>query len=170
MPVIISHIAASGIDTFEQQINDVDNKDKNAPKNHDRFTPWGINACNDEIRALIEIGGIIGISLDQRTLGGGNKTFCRHIKKTLRRAGLSRNVRFIHTCLWLENIFHIVKTAGSEDAWKMICLSSDNDGIIDPIDSCLTVNHLYRFESLVRHIAYYYYQASEYIGVIFVQD
>ena len=40
-----------------------------------------------------------------------------------------------HTRYLVNNILHIVKIGG-EKAWKHICIGSDFDGLIDPINSC----------------------------------
>ena len=168
VPVIASHMGVSGIDTFQNQITQVNNEKANEAKHRDKFNPWAINLCDEDILAITEIGGMIGISLDQRIIGAKNGTFARSVKRRLKKAGLKRNKRYWHSALFLENIFHIVKTSGRPEAWNMICLSSDNDGIIDPIDSCPTAMHLSRFEAILFEIGFKYHNVSEYAGSIFI--
>jgi microsomal dipeptidase-like Zn-dependent dipeptidase len=170
VPAIISHVGVSGIDTFDRQINEVDNKKPNEAKNYAKFNPWGINICDEDILAVMRIGGIIGISLDQRILGESNGTFKKSIRMTLRKADVATNKKNLHACLWLENIFHLVKVAQMSKAWDMICLSSDNDGVIDPINCCPTATHLQQFESQLNVLAFKYYFYSDYRGKIFVQN
>ena len=170
VPVIVSHAGVSGIDTFQHQITKVDNQKANEAKHFEKFNPWGINICDDDIKAVMEIGGIIGISLDQRILGVSNKSFKKSIKRSLRQADLSQNLEDVHSCLFLENIFHIIKVAQDAGAWDMICLSSDNDGVIDPIDACPTAMHLSAFEDRLNYIAFRYYEHSDYKNKIFIQS
>ena len=170
VPVILSHAGVSGIETFQKQLTKVDNQKSNEARHFDKFNPWALNMCDEDIKNIVEIGGMMGISFDQRILGINNRSFRTYMKRTLRRAGKAQNILNTHTCAWLENIFHIVKVSNDDDAWRMICLSSDNDGVIDPIDSCPTAMHLQRFEQRLNSIAYPYYYNSPYRGKIFVNS
>ena len=168
VPVIASHMGVSGIDTFHNQLTQVDNEKANAAKHRTKFNPWAINLCDDDIREITTIGGMIGLSVDQRIVGSSNTSFKKRIKRTLRKARRSPNRANWHTMLFLENVFHIVATAGKPEAWDMICLSSDNDGIIDPIDSCPTAIQLRDFEKRLADIAFPYYQHCDYRGRVFI--
>lgn len=174
VPVIASHLGVSGIKTFKDQIEKVDNEKANEAKHFERFNPWGINLCDEDLQMIIGhknqkgIGGMIGISLDQRIVGSNNKSHLKSIKRTLRKVGISRNKKNCHSALFLDNIFHIVSVTERKDAWNMICLSSDNDGIIDPIDACPTAVHLQSFEQRMNDIGYRYLSRSPYAGKVFV--
>ena len=52
----------------------------------------------------------------------------------------------------------------------LICRSSDNDGIIDPIDCCPTARHLADFEKRLLSIVYPYYEKSLHVGKIFIDS
>lgn len=43
---------------------------------------------------------------------------------------------------FMQNLFHIIDNSGKsgEEAWKHVCIGSDLDGIIDPIDICPTAS------------------------------
>jgi len=177
VPVIASHSGVSGIPTFQRQIQHVNNEkanEANRKKNkkpvYERFNPWEINLCDEDILAFFQLNGLIGVSLDQRILGATNTNFRKIISQTLRNSGFPDNKKNWHTALFLENIFHIVMIAGSEKAWKMICIGSDNDGIIDPIDSCPTVLHFQKFLDRCLRIGYPYYQMSKYNGKLFITN
>ena len=177
IPVISSHSGVSGIATFREQLENVQNEKANEANRkingnpvYSKFNPWAINLCDDDIRKVNKLGGMIGISLDERILGASNKSFRKLIKCTLRNAGLPDNKKNWHSALFLENIFHCVKTAGEESMWHMICVSSDNDGIIDPINSCHTARHFPAFEKRLKNIAYPYYLQSDYKGELFISS
>ena len=175
VPIIFSHAGVSGIGSFEAQ-KQVENRKPNAAKHYDRFNPWEINACDDDIRVIAgdgpeSIGGIIGVSLDQRIVGSSNKSHKKDIKRVLRDMDKPTHKRNVHAMLFLENVLHIVKTANHEAAWDHICLSSDNDGVIDPINSCPTSQHLRKFEERLNNLSYWYIEANQvYRGQVFVQD
>lgn len=175
-PIIASHAGMSGIDTFAKQLQ-VNNRNPgeanvkvNGNPKYVRFNPWGINLCNDDIRNIRELGGLIGISLDQRIIGSANKSFRKLIKRTLRNAGFADNKKNWHAALFLENVFHIIQTAGNVDMWNQVCISSDNDGIIDPINCCPTARYFPQFERRLQQIAWPYYLMSSYKGQLFIQD
>jgi len=176
IPVIVSHTGISGITTFKKQLQVLNEKANEANRKANgnplylKFNPWAINLCDEDIKSIHQQGGMIGISLDQRILGSGNKSFKKLIKRTLRRAGFPDNKKNWHSALFLENIFHVIQTAGAADMWKMVCVSSDNDGIIDPIDACPTARHFPQFERRLENMAYPYYLNSTYNGSIFINS
>ncbi len=168
IPIIFSHAAVSGINTFEQQLNDVDNQKANIAKHFEKFNPWAINLCDDDIREIAELGGLIGITLDERILGSKNASHIKHIRKNLRRAGIATNKWNVHAMLFLENVFHVVAVGDRNEMWSIICISSDFDGIIDPIESCPTAKHLDKFERLLVRIGWQYYQRCDYYKRVFL--
>lgn len=121
------------------------------------FNPWSINLYDEDILEIIRSGGLIGISLDQRILGVGNvssEIFCPEeyheadfpeVKKPkyhvldyqkLQDPEECRKWHLRHLC---NNLLHIIKVASQEvgdKAWDHVCLGSDFDGLIDPINGC----------------------------------
>ncbi len=98
IPILASHVGVTGISydefdeitwNFEQveelpELIKVEYKDvpgicgDGKPKNRTEFNPWSINMYDEDIKEVINSGGLIGISLDQRILGftkGGEEFF-----------------------------------------------------------------------------------------------
>ncbi len=150
IPVVMSHAAVNGL----AQLPDGPSTDDNpfpadtdeAYKNSEGFNPWSINLYDDELVRVHETKGLIGLIFDERVLAGGKKV------KSLRahldgRAGLRNPFRkYKHpeacACLLADQIQHIVTTIYQSNttvdkaaAWDCICLGSDFDGQINPLDS-----------------------------------
>ncbi|MGK7395005.1 MAG: membrane dipeptidase [Candidatus Cyclobacteriaceae bacterium M3_2C_046] len=124
------------------------------------LNPASINIYDEEIIEIIESKGILGFSLDQRILGYGNfevdyfygEEFSEilkwnridredlgntHLKNQFKQLKnqLSLNKRSLHLRLLCNNILHFVKIGG-EKAWRHVCLGSDYDGMINPVNNC----------------------------------
>jgi len=123
------------------------------------FNPWSINLYDEDITEVLDSGGLIGLNMDQRILGAnrvkgeyfssGELNYIlsgykdTHIPEEYREGDfsdeeivvereLNERKHLRHLC---NNILHIVK-AGGERAWQQVCLGSDFDGLIDPINCC----------------------------------
>ncbi len=123
------------------------------------FNPWSINLYDEEIQEIIDSDGIIGINLDERILG--TKQHCSSslteylsdnefyhympmIDNNIGRKNARRqNKPFKGPRKWFSShrdikylcnsILHIVEIGG-EKAWDHICIGSDFDGMVNPID------------------------------------
>jgi len=63
-----------------------------------------------------------------------------------------------HADLLLNNIFHIVKVINKHkpttDAWNYICIGTDFDGLINPINICTNISQLFNIEDvLVKNLS-----------------
>ncbi len=175
IPIIASHMGLTGFSyaTLSEQLKNkpshssnslVELTYKNQPYAQITFNPLSINLYDEEVLEVINSGGIIGLSLDQRILGRVEK----NVRETVRRdeleewinlennglpqierekieAGEKDKVGLRHLCL---HIIHIIKLTGSK-GWQHICLGSDFDGLIHPINSCKTASELPRLEELL---------------------
>lgn len=138
-------------------------------KNETDFNPWSINLYDEDIREVIDSGGLIGLSLDQRILGFGrnkeefflytefNELLASDFPEPIKRretelddqdelvtpyleqedlpsAKLSAQRRK-HVRYLVNNLLHIIRIGGPT-AWKQVCIGSDFDGLINPINSC----------------------------------
>jgi len=142
IPVVISHTGVNGIGTMQASRNSGNHKaeDERYEESDSIFNIWDINLSNEEIVAIWNSNGIIGLILDQRILGG------QMVNDFLN--DLPRKVRKKHDLfrqLWvkpfLDNILHIARVidaqgslAAGKTIWDSIVLGSDFDGRINPID------------------------------------
>ncbi|MCF6403144.1 dipeptidase [Chitinophaga filiformis] len=131
------------------------------------FFPWGINLYDEEIQAVYESDGIIGITLEERVLGAKALNYSpKHytqLHDSLKKMGFDRSDFKIIDKLepLMRNILYIVEHSGKRfqgttKSWDHIALGSDFDGIVDPIDVCTTakdIPHLY--SHLCRYLPAY---------------
>lgn len=129
------------------------------------FNPWSINLYNEEIPIILASGGLIGINLDKRILGAkrvGGEFFSPEAYTSifdepvprdigLRRAPsqsfyetsgyesepFERDKAINHLRHLCNHVLHIVEIGGP-GAWEQICIGSDFDGLIDPINGCIS--------------------------------
>lgn len=145
-------------------------------RNRTCFNPWSINLYDEEILEIIASDGLMGIILDQRVLGFDrlkeeyfNKAEFTELLQSVQPETSSfapaedsefkidelkdlypeadkigrkrRHLRFL-----CNNILHIVKVGG-EKAWAHICIGSDFDGLINPINNCKSADELPALET-----------------------
>jgi microsomal dipeptidase-like Zn-dependent dipeptidase len=133
------------------------------------FNPWSINLYDEDIVEILDSGGLIGMNMDQRILGADkvqgeffSADELNYIlsgykdpghKEEIRQGELSdeeeadrdlnETKHLRHLC---NNILHIVKVGGPR-AWKKICLGSDFDGLINPINYCTNLTEFPKLEA-----------------------
>ena len=164
-PIVATHMGVTGVSYLKKPIKKIQSNWATkcveafyfrVPGDLDTyFNPWSINLYDEDIREIVQSGGLIGLSLDQRILGFGNvskELFSaeefdpnefEYVSKPKyhRLPGDHHNtakkfrdwqIRFI-----CNNWLHIIKIGQQEvgnDAWDHVCIGSDFDGLIDPID------------------------------------
>lgn len=102
-----------------------------------------INLSKTDIVEIAKSGGLIGLEMDQRVMGYDAQHKGRRFDRWYRNA-FRRDTR--QNELWAEpiwnNMMEVAETcykAGS-DPWKHICIGSDYDGIINPLNEYRTVS------------------------------
>ena len=119
------------------------------------FNPWSINLFDEDIREIMKSGGLIGLSLDQRILGCGNvskenfsqKEFVQSEFQPVKRPNYHPYIDYSQLPakkfndwqmrFFCNNWLHVIKVGIQEigdDAWNHICIGSDFDGLIDPVN------------------------------------
>ncbi len=129
MPVIASHVAASGHALHNRRVR-ID-KPRHRMQS-ERFNPWDINLHDEDLVAIARSGGLIGLILDERVLAG------EQLLKAVRAGEISPTEPLLQQ---IRYIYTILVQAGIEprSAFRTLCIGSDFDGLIDPIDSVPTV-------------------------------
>jgi len=126
VPIICSHGAANGYET-----NYLNRLDRNRLNKGEYFSRWSINLSNEDIRAIFESDGIIGIVPHEGRMPGSRlKKQFRKLKKKNK----SRELKSEYNKLIWSNIFQMVAAVNQKQAWDMICLGSDYDGMMDPFN------------------------------------
>jgi len=150
IPIVASHVAYSGIATIEELIDLIlksrETSDKKDP-NFKQFNPWNINLCDEDVQHIVLSSGLIGLNLDQRILGIVHKvSLWRTILGLERRE--SKRARAID--LIVRNLLRMADAVreqglhryrgGEHSFWHCICLGSDFDGGIDPVNAYSTLS------------------------------
>jgi hypothetical protein len=150
IPIIASHMGYGNYPTLLKSIEVPDNNPEKY-KDSDQFNPWSINLSDEEIVAIIDSNGIIGLNLDQRILSGDqvinqSKEFSRSDIRNNR-----SNVVEFWTKQFARNLLGIVEAvihSGSIDeakrknVWNQISLGTDFDGLINPVDAFIVSDEI----------------------------
>lgn len=126
-PVIASHVGVSGLPHARG------GRDYPSLRIHsETFNPWDINLHDTDILSIQRSGGLIGLILDERVLAG------EKLLEKVRRGIVSWDY------VIFQHILHIYKVLRAAqvpplNAMQVICIGSDFDGFIDPIDTVPTV-------------------------------
>jgi hypothetical protein len=131
IPLIASHVGFSGlsvaklVDNIHQGKEDdkhqIDKREANNNREL-RFNNWSINLGKEEISRIIESDGLIGLSMEQNILGVG---FFEKLK--------NKDASF-HARLLVHQLLVMAQAAGSAKFWEHICIGTDFDGVINPVD------------------------------------
>jgi microsomal dipeptidase-like Zn-dependent dipeptidase len=120
-----------------------------------------INMDADDIKEIYESNGMIGIELDQRILGYNENVnrFSSWFRNIFRS---SKKTDYVWAEYFWKNILFIAEQCYSynktENPWRMICLGSDLDGVINPLNKFRTAAD---FQNLANALLQY---VQEYWG------
>ena len=142
IPVIASHVGFSGHESLIDQVKTLKSKKEKDNFKIDGFYAWNINMSLEDIEIIHASEGLIGMSFDQRILGVDKKLLFFNLANK-RKNNIYRFRRLIE---------RIVSSAyennwpKKDDIWKRICIGSDFEGFVDPINSYPTVLNYPDFE------------------------
>jgi hypothetical protein len=141
VPVVFSH-AAVGEET-EEKI----------------FNPWTINLNIDDIQAVWETKGLIGLELDQRILGFDEYLrYCKKHEIEIKRKSPEFNAALVwNAARFIANecagIMHSSQDEKRTNAWGCISIGSDFDGLINPINGYPTLRYFDELEKQLIKLA-----------------
>jgi hypothetical protein len=160
IPVIASHSAYSGVATLLDMIEGYF-EENDFPKAGNPFNYWNINLSDEDIEVIVRSGGLIGLNLDQRVLGVMFKMQLQHLVLP----GLFKhpNERNNNIDLVLANILGMAKAVrqrlpglhrfqpGTYSFWSCLCLGTDFDGGIDPVDAYSSSARIQQLRTDLHH-------------------
>lgn len=124
IPIIASHVAYANRKSLDELIAALNGENDFSFK--DSFYQWGINMSDEDVKVIVESGGIIGLSFDQRIVGIDLAT----------RPATPKG----WTWYLANNIFAFVRACVDGNLnqpyriWDCIGLGTDFDGFIDPVN------------------------------------
>ena len=136
-PVIISHGNVNGHSTVYTDINH--------GTENGLFCGADINFYDDEIIKVAKSKGLFGIQLDERRIASS-----KELEKIKHSLPLETKMEMYSSMLW-NQILHIARTLDSvnEPAWDCMCIGSDYDGVVDPMDGFWTSSE---YSLLYEHV------------------
>ena len=140
IPVICSHAAVNGLQNLsdDQRIDNI-NKIEGY-----YFNTWSINLYDEDIRYIHKSGGLIGIILFPERLAG---SVARQRFIDFQNDPDKKRDEAIK--LFMAHIFHVIRVCYSKDAWDLITIGSDFDGMISAFSE---YQELSDFSTLSTHI------------------
>lgn len=137
IPIIASHMGMSGVPTM-RQMEELGQEPTVGSEKYEQsaiFNNWNINLADEEIIKIYESGGIIGLIFDERVLMGN--ALLKSINKQIAN---NRDENIVWADGLLVNLLHIIRVLESygvskNDSWKYVCIGSDFDGMINPLDA-----------------------------------
>jgi hypothetical protein len=126
------------------------------------FYNENINLNSEDVKEIYRSKGLIGIELDQRIVGYNQQQGKNRFWNWL--TGIFRS-RQSNDILWAEYFWKNISTIAEQcydldpnsDPWKIICLGSDFDGIINPLNKFRTSADLQALaETLLKYLTAYW--------------
>ena len=195
IPPICSHCAASGLSDLHYSIT-TDEYAYADSKGVQNFYPLSINLYDEEIATICDLDGIIGITLEERVLGGYMKNpvpndtvkAAGRRKENLKKLDKLRRDKKLNILIdsvqeeaarkpyyytlsdkeafriicedylslepFMQNLFYIIdKSKKGSDAWNHLCIGSDLDGLVDPLDIIPTASQYPYFRNRLKQLA-----------------
>lgn len=133
-PIIASHTAINGRETYDYLFRD--------EREEIYFNTSDINLFDNDIEEIFKSGGMIGLILNESRLPGLlTISKLKRLKRKLENAEtefekqkISFQIKEIYLNCITVNIFHIVKVINKKEAWDIISIGSDFDGMINALD------------------------------------
>ncbi len=130
VPILCSHTGiVSKVDTLNKLMKVDDTAELESKTNY--LHECSINLCKEDILAIANSNGLIGIQLDEKRIAG--KEVINAIKNSADEM-TRRKLRMQYIKIICANLFEIAKAVDSKKAWDIPTIGSDYDGLINHLD------------------------------------
>jgi len=132
IPVIASHAAYAGVDYLETMISNCKNRKEQDNFFINGFLAWSINLSDEDVLQIFHSEGLLGLSLDERLLGGGSNFWWKNFSfgALERRRSLALLRKSLEQFVCIPFAYHV---ANPHTIWDRIGMGSDFDGYMKPI-------------------------------------
>ncbi len=147
IPVICSHgSVVSKRKTLDEMVLLSDNDDWNELDDSTNFLhECSINLCEEDVQMIFKTKGIIGIQLDEKRIAGIE--IIKIIQNKVPENEDEVNQQYAKVVL--ANMFRIVQIIQQKEAWDIIAIGSDFDGLINHLDCCPSAADVPTLEQLM---------------------
>ncbi len=121
IPILCSHTGF--INKTETLADLIQQTDDGSELKDEYLLNWTINMCKEDLQEIQASGGLVGVQIDLKRLVGKKYKKLIEDASEVRRAVLSCEI------VW-ANIFTAVGSLNNKEAWDMLCIGSDYDGIV----------------------------------------
>lgn len=140
IPIIASHMGYAALSLEQLRERAQSGKETRQKQIRNGYNRWSINLGTDEVAEIVNSGGLIGMSFDQKILG-----------MTPPFLGLGKRKKAAWPELIGMQILDMAEAAKSVRIWDSLALGTDFDGVIDPMDPYATALDFPNFrEDLIR--------------------
>ncbi len=162
IPILATHSAYAGVATLQEMIQNYareDNTSNPLINGVPSYLPWNINLADEDIKVITASGGLIGLNFEQRVVGVPYNAIRDDF-------GVGRNA-FQKKVAWEKVMAHQVKGMANAvkadklhqfspdkwSIWNVLCIGSDFDGGIDPVNGYATATGFTKFqEDLIKEL------------------
>ena len=134
IPIISSHTTIAGLSWHDKEYK---KKDNNGKLKNSYLYNWQISLADEDIIHIYKSKGLIGIMLDKYKLMGDLAK--KEIDKTIAGSTQRRN---LYMQVWFANILACIKAVDKKEAWDIVCIGSDFDGMIVPFETYPRANEM----------------------------
>ncbi|MBX2816045.1 MAG: dipeptidase [Saprospiraceae bacterium] len=135
IPIVFSHGGVNGRNAADFEAIGFD---RAADHDNEYLARWSINLFDDDIRAIANSRGLMGIAPHEGRVPGGRAIdLLDGIKREIGQGipGAAARLRREYGKIMLSNFYHIAAVINDARAWDHICIGSDYDGITNPFDT-----------------------------------
>lgn len=140
--VLMSHGAYTGVGTLDDLIAHQDEESDHWRR--DGFYAWNINLCDEDVEMIFASQGLAGICFDRRIVGVRSSD---KLTPELEADALIRQIFAIVDVIMLDDRIEDKEKAR---IWDCVCIGSDYDGVIHPVQRYATALDLPSFAEDLR--------------------
>ncbi len=142
IPVVMSHGGYAGVSTLDDLIAMADKERDNWHR--EGYYSWNINASDEDVRVIHDSGGLLGLIFDRRILG------VTADQKIAEEFWPDVVIRQIFAAVDVVMVDDRLSDDQKRTIWDCICLGTDFDGFIHPVEPYATALDLPKFAAHLR--------------------
>lgn len=150
IPIICSHCGVvTKRTTLVEMIDLADNHDWQELDTSDNYLhECSINLCAEDVLKIFASKGLMGIQLDEKRIAG--KGIIKIIQK---KEGVQvEEVNRQYASVVVANLLRVVQIVNKPEAWDILCIGSDFDGLINHLDCCSSSIEIPKLESFMLDV------------------
>ena len=151
IPIIYSHGGANSRKDYDSAINTAQDS---------KLNPADLGLFDNEILAIADSGGIIGLNVDQRVMS--SEDYVKKVKRKVKFKKKDTRKKLWSSIIW-NNIQYIAEVLyrNGRNSWDYMAIGSDFDGAINPVNYFLQLSDMPELANYLQQHLEDYYQSTE---------